>query len=1192
MRKNISFCSDVLEGAWYKLYDGQNKSNRNQKVKDLIRRTIDKFQSTLVTQSKVCVTVAVFGPRGAGKSFLLNTLLTDRNVIMQNGPLPSGKGPSQTLLPIYLTYGRNVEVLLHRQGADVNPVTLLPKEELGEGTLARVSEILKKQFQDKKNLSDARCIAVRGPFKVFDQLRKSKITPLPLSLDVDVEFVDLPGLGDETGDRYISEALGKADIVLFFDGGKSRRPVSAEDIAQIFRRRKDFKFTSRPKLVHIVNDETPASSLSATFDCLSQKKEEELKKAWNHLLDNSGEKKGDIYQEVREKLRQFDGEHMLKTMSSESKAIYFHVENAKFFESLKDVICEHVQSVKSKQTIHKYLQEIHFVAKQLQKAKKQKLSVVKKKRVCEKPVVTGEANFVMLSDMYQEETRDLIDSFLDKEMHRLLKLDADSLNDFLFQTFVLFEETQAFLLKVLRKSLKVYAVNLIAVFKDKNVSVLDKEAINVSELVKALCFSEVTRFCESTAPAYLLYVLKLKSKRISLQKKETSLWECTSLEDKHDLILQYLDYLLSRANNALIMYNTREKKQKMSHFHLMETLKDIAREMFAARSFQDARRAACLKSMETKLQIVIDFCLKSIRDINPHPKLNDHIDFEFPQQMVNAKEHRVPSESNHRKIIEEMMKLLRNPNKPVIKQIATKLKMTDPRCLELRESQKVDPRYWATVLVNVLSDKSHFNIPLESDLILKSENPEVKKLLDLARKRLFAHEKSTLSCKLITDQNLTENEIHVNRNLQEWCLEVSMSPTTCQTLDSIRTDFRDPSQQLAPIFIPTIRPGPGEEIRGNYFLEEDPWSKISRDGTREEEDDDKEDEKMTKETNESNGVRQNIFLVVEKKHLITLQSTVDVLGHPRGSKIRLLYVVLPQNGRGIGVTRAIIKSLAEFFDFWLYWTIDDDIHFMYHFNQNDRKWYKCSISRGLLFGQLVFQDCLQKTTKTLSEQEKFEVFLKVTEGWPDYLHNLKGKAISLLMDQASFKEVQNYPYLLHQPFSSIPEEIRGDKEKEDAFKRYEDNFVEECTKRLFEDTINHIAGVSLAHISTRKYDYMSNYPNADYMPSEQRYQVVLNNTRALKGKNFVTDEVIFDEEEDQVTKKDKRNTPYWGIRGEDKSFTRALKVSGVIGYQVIRINHSHKKLRNVFDRVGPSYIGSASPYRSEDEEENEVAGRI
>ena len=161
---------------------------------------------------------------------------------------------------------------------------------------------------------------------------------------------------------------------------------------------------------------------------------------------------------------------------------------------------------------------------------------------------------------------------------------------------------------------------------------------------------------------------------------------------------------------------------------------------------------------------------------------------------------------------------------------------------------------------------------------------------------------------------------------------------------------------------------------------------------------------------------------------------------------------------------------------------------------------------------------------------------------------------------------------------------RGDPDKEKQLKDYEEYFVEECRKRLFEDTVYHIAGVSLAHESTKKYDYMSKYPKADYMCSEQRYQVVLNNTCALKGRNFVTDEMIFCNEEFQVRDKDKRNTPYYGIRGSDKSFCRALTVSGVIGYQVIRIVHSHKKLTNVFDRVGPSYLASQSPYRSEDED--------
>ena len=152
----------------------------------------------------------------------------------------------------------------------------------------------------------------------------------------------------------------------------------------------------------------------------------------------------------------------------------------------------------------------------------------------------------------------------------------------------------------------------------------------------------------------------------------------------------------------------------------------------------------------------------------------------------------------------------------------------------------------------------------------------------------------------------------------------------------------------------------------------------------------------------------------------------------------------------------------------------------------------------------------------------------------------------------------------------------------------EQRFEDECRNRLFGGADKRIAGVSLPDVSSRHADFVSKYPDADYMPSDQRYQIVLNNACALKGRNFVTDEMIFLDEEFQVYDKDKRNSPHWGIRGSDKSFSRALKVSGVIGYKVIRIVHDHKKLRNVFDRVGPSYIGSQSPHRSEDEDdENE-----
>ena len=108
---------------------------------------------------------------------------------------------------------------------------------------------------------------------------------------------------------------------------------------------------------------------------------------------------------------------------------------------------------------------------------------------------------------------------------------------------------------------------------------------------------------------------------------------------------------------------------------------------------------------------------------------------------------------------------------------------------------------------------------------------------------------------------------------------------------------------------------------------------------------------------------------------------------------------------------------------------------------------------------------------------------------------------------------------------------------------------------------------------------MSKYPKADYMCSEQRYQVVLHNAPALKGRNYVADEVLFSDEEFQVNDINKRDSFYWGTKGSAKSFIHTLKLSGVIGYQVIRVVHSHKKLTDAFNR--------AQTKKDEDENKNE-----
>ena len=169
------------------------------------------------------------------------------------------------------------------------------------------------------------------------------------------------------------------------------------------------------------------------------------------------------------------------------------------------------------------------------------------------------------------------------------------------------------------------------------------------------------------------------------------------------------------------------------------------------------------------------------------------------------------------------------------------------------------------------------------------------------------------------------------------------------------------------------------------------------------------------EDKRSNGLDLNIFLVVEEQHLKTVQSTVSGLKVPTGRDMS--YVVLPQKGRGIGVTRSIIKSLAECLDFSLYWTIDDDVQFMYQFDENERKWHKCSLARGFLFGQRGFQTCLKKTVKELSDAERFALVTEMMQKCPEYGLKTKQSTMFLLADKEQFAKVLKYPGLLHSPFT-------------------------------------------------------------------------------------------------------------------------------------------------------------------------------
>ena len=1172
------------------LYDDKKKPSKSDTVKKFIRESIDSFHSTLVTESKICLSLAVFGNQGVGKSFFLNFLLNwglpdDQQV--ENGPLPSAKGGSQTPLPIYVKYGKTVKVLLHKQRRDDSPETWFPEANreanLDKQTLEDIRNLLRRKFQDLEQigksqdsrLKEERWVELQGPFPVFFELKNREMTSSgQLELEVDVEFVDVPGYGAETGNDSISVELSKADVVLFFDsqGQLSGRPVSPENIATIFRKHDEFEFTRRPKLVHVVNDR---SMPSCNIDLLLQKKKEDLRKAWALFLEDSS------YEDERGKVPQLSGEAVLEKLRDESEVVYFNpAENCSLLKKLKEVVKHHVEHVMIKQAVHPFLQNVHLAATRL----KTRICRIKttEKRNDKAIEIKEEVSFQIVPD--ENEESELVASFITQTDLPLQYTDVGNLFGFLYKHFIYSDETLDFLLNLLRWTLETFTNRLMYTLRNASWSTSKEAPSDLIEVAEILCESRVQQFCATSALAYLIDVLNKGKDRNPFTKKNQKAWSKANDEERKNLCRDFIYILLKRTYKSLEKETGERQRKSKSHFTLCELLKQDVKGLLAVQSLNDGGdKRALLELLVKRLQEVIQFCHQTIYEINPHPSLDTRKSISLPEKMADKDENStIPIDSSHEKIVKEVKDLLLKPGPTAAADAIRKLEIK-LNCgkggLELPRPYKVENRLlWAKVLINVLCDKDHFDIQLEDGFLLDQEDAKVGQLLLLARKRLLAYQKSCVTCRIVKQLSPFDDVISLRKSDQKrYCLEVLVSPKVSHKLDEIRANFKDPSQGLAPIFIPSVRPGPTSEILGNYFLEEDPWSKGQRmnDGVKE------NDKKVLGEEirEENSRTVLNIFLVVEQHHLETFKTTIDRMQQPPENNVNLMYVVLPQRGRGSGVTMAIIKSLAECFRFSLYWTIDDDIQFMYQFDGNSRRWYKCSITGGLQFGQRVFQTCLGKAVKALNEDQRDDLSEDATKDWEPWAKQIKRSANRLLVNDASFSRLQRDPNLLHSPFAEAAKACGGDPDKEKKLMDYESQFVAECRKRIFDDTVNHIAGVSLAHETSKRYDYMSKYPNADYMCSEQRYQVVLHNGPALKGTNYVADEVIFSDEELQVVDKSKRDSPYWGIKGSAKSFIHTLKLSGVIGYQVIRVVHSHKKLADAFDRPQTK--------KDEDEDENE-----
>ena len=876
----------------------------------------------------------------------------------------------------------------------------------------------------------------------------------------------------------------------------------------------------------------------------------------------------------------------MEKLQNESEVVYFNpAKKCSLLKKLKEVVKHHVEHVMIKRAVHPFLQKVHLAATRL-KTRISRIKTTEKKNNTAIEI-KEEVSFQIKPD--ENDESELVASFITQTDLPLQYKDVGSLFGFLYKHFIYSDETLDFLLNLLRWTLETFTNRLMYTLRNASWSTSKEAPSDLIDVAEILCESRVQQFCANSASAYLIDVLNKGKDRNPFTQKNQKAWSKANDEERKNLCRDFIYILLKRTYKSLEKETGERQRKSKSHFTLCELLKQDVKGLLAVQSLNDdADRRSLLELLVKKLQEVIQFCHQTIYDINPHPSLDIRKSISLPEKMVDKDEKStIPIDSSHEKIVKEVKDLLLKPGPTAAANAIRKLE-TKLNCgkggLELPRPHKVENRLWAKVLINVLCDKDHFDIQLEDGFLLDQEDAKVGQLLVLAQKRLLAYQKSCVTCRIMKELSSFDDVISLRKSDQKrHCLEVLISPKVSHKLDEIRANFKDPSQSLAPIFIPSVRPGPTSEILGNYFLEEDPWSKGQRmnDGLKE---NDKEvlGEEMREEDSRS---VLNIFLVVEQHHLEIFKATIDRMQQPPENNVNLMYVVLPQRGRGSGVTMAIIKSLAECFRFSLYWTIDDDIQFMYQFDGNSRRWYKCSITGGLQFGQRVFQTCLGKAVKNLSEDQRDDLSEDATKDWEPWAKQIKRSANRLLVNDAFFSRLQRDPNLLHSPFAEAAKACGGDPDKEKKLIEYERQFVAECRKRIFDDTVNHIAGVSLAHESTKSYDYMSKYPNADYMCSEQRYPVVLHNGPALKGRNYVADEVIFSDEELQVVDKSKRDSPYWGIKGSAKSFIHTLKLSGVIGYQVIRVVHSHKKLADAFDR--PQTKKDEDEDEDEDENENE-----
>lgn len=1175
--EKTSNCLDVMEEACYILWEQKNIKSKGAiekaaKVEKLIQGSINDFNNILVSQSNVTISIAVFGPVGVGKSYLLNFLLNHdlSNDKACKVPLPSADGGSQTPLPVRVKYRNSVKVSLFKTKNDPKPEVWYSEELLSKTTLVHMNDLLEKKFKEfevanrsgKIEVANiAAYIEIEGPFPIFRVLKDRKMTSCGhLELEVDIEFVDLPGLG-AGGETEASKAeLSNADLVLFFDCGQSGRPVTQLDLQHLFCNHNVFEYTLRPKVIHVVNYKSP-TAIPPDLSLLHKKKKEELLDAWKPFFktEKEGDNEGnaDYRNAARAKLPHLGGEELLERLRDECEVLIFHPDLTTFLPSLSEVIKCHVDEVKVKRQIHPVLKSIYPVAKQLKRQTSLTATLASKETSGGRKHLEGipSPSFELCHDMMDAE--DLVESFV-YEKRVLLDDDIGNIFHLLYNKFLYSLDTTSYLFDMLQLSLEHFSTKLKACLEITQTWKFTEVSNAFQVVTEMLCNSRVQKFCANSAQDYLHQVLDKGKDRNPLAKFKRD-WQASDYKGRKQLCRIFLRILLKQSLR-LLERPSRDIPDELSPFKFKDDLWKDVKELLAVEI--DAKtRPELLKSIKENVNDIVEFCSNALSDINPHPSIKNVPLPEAPQEACDTGSV-VPTKSNCHKILKEMrQRLLKAASKTdPVRELEKKLNL-DSGTLACKE--EVDRTLWAKLLVDVLSDDNHLQINLKPRLLDPSDT-EVMRLLPQAKKCLFAYQRSQVRCKVVEDMSCPGDEIIVKKSVvgQKVFLEAAMSKQMHKTTQKISTSSRDITSQIAPVFIPVRHLGPSQEMTGNFLLQDDPWAK-DMDGRE-------QDEASAKKTVEEESQNLDVFLIVEPQHLQTCKDAVHGQQALVKSKVKINYVVLPHNGCKVGVIKAIVKVLADCLSFQLFWIIDDDVKSMYQFDENKGTWYKCSIHRGLLFGQRVFQNCQEKTLEplTLDEQDKLFDMIDNDLEWPKEAKRTKRSASQLFSSDEKIAAVQRNPRLLNTPFSdeNIAKDCKGDASLSATLNALKSTFEEKCKRYLFGNISACVGGISLGHVSTRKYDYMIKFPTSHFKRSDQGYKMVLLNSDALKWMNFVSDDMIFDDEKAS-------DYPGKGIKNIEKSFNQALAVNGVSNFQVICFTHDHKKLASAFGKNGPFSSG-------------------